>query len=85
MGNINKIEINKKKKEVNFYSSHLAFWHDFILPIKGLTKTEILIFDRSVSEGEGNVFKKYNWYFKNTSFESDWVNLDVVFRVLKVL
>lgn len=34
MGNINKIEINQKKKEVNFYSSHLAFWHDFILPIK---------------------------------------------------
>ena len=88
MGNINKIEINKKRKKwisIRPWRDFIRPWRDFILPIKGLTKTEILIFDRSVSEGEGNVFKKYNWYFKNTPFESDWVNLDVVFLVLKVL
>lgn len=60
------------------------FWYDFILFIKGLIKIEILIFDWSVLEGEGKVFKKYNWYFKNIFFEFDWVNLDVVFFVLKV-
>lgn len=84
MGNINKIEINKKRKK--WISIRPTWRFDMIyFAYQSLRKTEILIFDRSVSEGEGNVFKKYNWYFKNTSFESDWVNLDVVFLVLKVL